>query len=236
MAKFEDLTEQKFGKLTVKDRVENNKNGSARWLCECECTNKKVVLARHLKSGKIQSCGCLQKERTSKANKKYNTYNLSGEYGIGYTLNGEEFWFDLEDYDLIKNYCWHKNKRGYIVARSLDNDNKLIRFHRLIMNPPLNTEIDHINHETWNNRKINLRIVTHSQNLMNHIIRTNNTSGESGISWKKDIDKWDVYIQENNNFIRLGYFDDFDEAVEVRKEAELEYFGEYTYNPLNYLN
>ena len=37
--------------------------------------------------------------------KKYNTYDLSGEYGIGYTSKGEEFYFDLDDYDKIKDYC-----------------------------------------------------------------------------------------------------------------------------------
>lgn len=37
-----------------------------------------------------------------------NTYDLSGEYGIGYTTKGEEFWFDLEDYDKIKSiYSGH---------------------------------------------------------------------------------------------------------------------------------
>ena len=49
--------------------------------------------------------------RSSKCNKKYNKYDLSGEYGIGWTSNtNQEFYFDLEDYDKIKDYCWIYNK------------------------------------------------------------------------------------------------------------------------------
>ena len=49
-----------------------------------------------------------------------NVYDLSGEYGIGYTLKGEEFYFDLEDYDKIKDYCWHINKK-YVCTKYKNN-------------------------------------------------------------------------------------------------------------------
>ena len=39
--------------------------------------------------------------------KKYNTYDLSGEYGIGYSNSGKEFYFDLDDYDLIKEIYYN---------------------------------------------------------------------------------------------------------------------------------
>ena len=50
--------------------------------------------------------------------KKYNTYDLTGEYGIGYTSKDEEFYFDLEDYDKIKDYCWRITMQGYVRAYS----------------------------------------------------------------------------------------------------------------------
>lgn len=56
-----DLTNQKFGKLTVIKRVEN-KGKHTYWLCQCDCGNYKEVRGSHLKSGKIQSCGCLREE------------------------------------------------------------------------------------------------------------------------------------------------------------------------------
>ena len=59
---FNDLTGQKFGRLTVIERVENAKDGQACWLCKCECGNTKRVKARDLRRGNTRSCGCLQKE------------------------------------------------------------------------------------------------------------------------------------------------------------------------------
>lgn len=79
--------------------MENDNNGNAQWLCKCNCKDENEIIVRtnYLKSGHTKSCGCLQKEKvaiTGKSNKKYNTYNLSEEYGIGYTNKGEHFYFD----------------------------------------------------------------------------------------------------------------------------------------------
>lgn len=58
MAKFEDLTGQRFGFWTVVGRAENTSYGAARWLCKCECGNTRVVKAQGLKNGTSKSCGC----------------------------------------------------------------------------------------------------------------------------------------------------------------------------------
>lgn len=71
MGKFIDLTGQKFGRLTVIERAENNKNGSSQWVCRCECGNNKVVFIGNLKNGHTTSCGCLQREQAVKANTKH---------------------------------------------------------------------------------------------------------------------------------------------------------------------
>lgn len=62
MPKALELTGQKFGRLTVVQRVENDKKGAACWLCKCDCGNEKVVQASQLKSGMTKSCGCLLRE------------------------------------------------------------------------------------------------------------------------------------------------------------------------------
>lgn len=228
-----DLTGQKFGKLTVIERRENyiTKNGTIKttWLCRCECGKEIITKGAYLRAGDTRSCGCSRQlliERLKDINKKYNTYDLTGEYGIGYTSKGEEFYFDLEDYDLIKDYCWSKNEYGYISTRL---ENRFIRMHRIIMNCPDDMEIDHIYHVNWDNRKEFLRIVTRSQNQMNVVLKSNNTSGITGVCWHSRDEKWQAYIQVNGDRIHLGSFDNFDEAVEVRKQAEEEYFGEYKY-------
>ena len=156
--------------------------------------------------------------------KQYNKYNLENEFGIGYTLKGQEFYFDLEDYDKIKDYCWHINDSGYLTSTK-----KTIRIHRLVMNCNKNEEIDHVNHNLLDNRKYNLRIVTSSQNKINRKKVSYNTSGHKGVSWDKDRNKWAVYIGLNNKLIHLGRFNNIDDAIKIRKEAEKKYFGEYNY-------
>ena len=56
---FQDLTGTKLYKLTFEKFAGRGKNGQAKWLCRCDCGNTKVVFAHHVKSGNVQSCGCL---------------------------------------------------------------------------------------------------------------------------------------------------------------------------------
>ena len=106
-----DITGQKFGRLTIigRDILTNKKD--TYWLCKCDCTKDKYisVAGYNLKNGHTQSCGCLQKEKAKQ--KKYNTYDLSREYGVGWTTSGEEFYFDLEDYDKIKEQLIEEIKK-----------------------------------------------------------------------------------------------------------------------------
>lgn len=227
MGKFKDLTGRKFGRLTVieraEDYIEPSGRHKVRWLCKCDCGNKKVVLSGNL-GRTTYSCGCLNKEMVFEKMRKYNTYNLSGEYGIGYTTKGEEFYFDLEDYDKIKDYYWYKNDQGYILSYTKD---KTLRMHKLFVEGKC---IDHINGITFDNRKNNLRIVNKSQNAMNKGLQNNNTSGATGVYWHKQSNKWIAYIQVNKKHIHLGSFDNFEDAVKARKEAEEKYFGEFSYD------
>lgn len=62
-----DITGQRFGRLVVLQRGSNGTNRHPRWECICDCGGHALVTPSHLKSGKTQSCGCLQKERSSAA-------------------------------------------------------------------------------------------------------------------------------------------------------------------------
>lgn len=158
--------------------------------------------------------------------RKHNQYDLSGEYGIGYTSNtNKPFYFDLEDYDRIKDYCWFANAYGYIASKY---NSKIIFLHKIIMDTT-DKIIDHINHNTTDNRKNNLRIVTKSQNAANHNILRNNTSGVTGVDKRID-GKWRARIRINNKIIFLGNYTDFNDAVRARKQAEEKYFGQYSYD------
>ena len=70
MSKLIDLTGQRFGLLVVIERTAN-KGKQPAWLCKCDCGNECIVIGTHLKTGHSQSCGCLQRVRTSKARKKH---------------------------------------------------------------------------------------------------------------------------------------------------------------------
>lgn len=242
MGSFKDLTGMKFGRLTVIKRVGDyimpSGEKRSRWLCKCDCGNEITIIGKRL-TGKnsTKSCGCFAKENMSKIKKKYNQYDLSGEYGIGYTLKGKEFYFDLEDYDLIRDYCWNKNKEGYIVSTD-SKTRKTILLHRLITNCPDDLMPDHIHgKETrYDNRKSNLRIVTSQQNIMNSTLSKNNTSGVTGVTWHKRDKLWQARIKVNYKYIHLGYFNSFDDAVKARKVAEEKYFGEYSYDNSQKLN
>jgi len=226
MGKLINLMGREFNRLTVIKRVENDKNKNAQWLCKCNCGSLEPIIATtgSLNSGNTQSCGCLQVERLRDTVKKYNTYDLTGKYGIGYTFKDEEFYFDLEDFDLIKDHCWHINRDGYVIFHYED---KTIFMHRLVMNCPDDMDVDHIFHKEYDNRKKELRLVNKTQNQMNKSMQSNNTSGVVGVTWDKSRDKWMAKINVYNKCINLGRFDKFDNAVRARKEAEIKYFGEY---------
>lgn len=120
MGKFQDLTGQKFGKLTViKKSSKRSTNGHVKWLCRCDCGNFHETIGHSLTHGLCTSCGCNNPFNNPKLNlskRKYNKYDLSGDYGIGFTSKGEQFYFDLEDYTLINQYCWSLSTNGYVVA------------------------------------------------------------------------------------------------------------------------
>lgn len=240
MGKINDLTGKKFGKLKVIKRGENNKCGQARWWCQCDCGNPelKLIVGVRLTNEETKSCGCLQKEVASITHSKPNKYDLSGEYGIGYTSQPDsygrnEFYFDLEDYDKIKNYSWSFS-HDYLR----DTKDRSIAMHQLILPTEYGFIAEHIHgaKSKNDNRKSNLRIATQSQNLMNTRNRSDNTSGVKGVRWRKDTNKWTAFIWVNKKHISLGCFNNFDDAVKARKEAEEKYFGEFSYEKSQTIN
>ena len=66
----EDLTGQKFGRLTVIGQADRDKRNKVRWLCECECGNMTITYGYILKEGKTKSCGCLLKDHIKKLNEE----------------------------------------------------------------------------------------------------------------------------------------------------------------------
>ena len=229
-----DLTGKKFGKLFVKGFA-YVKDGRTFWTCVCDCNPDKeiVVKGKYLTNGDTKSCGCLVLETTQQIglnNKKHNDYyQIDDIIHVKFFNCDDEFLCDVNDWEHAKNICWHKSNFGY--ARG-EIDGKLMFFHDYIfgISSETQTEIDHISGDRLDNRRCNLRLCTRKENAYNKGMYSNNTSGVTGVSWHKMYYKWCAYIQKDKKFIRLGYFDKYEDAVKARRVAEIEYFGEYLRN------
>ena len=117
---------------------------------------------------------------------------------------------------------------GYTSIRiTRDGTSKSFLAHRLAWLmaygdwPP--TNLDHVNGERADNRIGNLRLADHKINSRNTKLRHDNATGVHGVSWSKHARKWLVRITHDRVQMNLGYYIDFDEAVSVRKAAELRY-------------
>ena len=159
--------------------------------------------------------------------RKYNQYDLSGDYGIGWTTNtNEEFYFDLEDYDKIKDYCWrvYVQSDGHKTIRTRDRvTGKNIMIHHLIFGK----NCDHINRNTFDNRKSNLRTATYQENARNSSIAKNNTSGVTGVTWNQRDKCWQARIGMGYKSKSLGCFSNKDDAIVARLKGEQKYFSEF---------
>lgn len=143
------------------------------------------------------------------------------------TKDKSEFLIDIEDISLIKDKWCSVNNMGYV---QLEYKNKKVLLHRLIMNvleESINIDIDHINHNTTDNRKVNLRIASRSENKRNVLKQKNNTSGYKGVCWDRSKNKWQSGITVNNKSIFIGRFDNKLEAAQAYNKAAIKYHGEF---------
>lgn len=99
--KRRDLTGERFGRLVVigpdSDYIQPNGKHRPRWICECDCGKQKSINGEALTRGLTNSCGCLQKEQTSKAVKTHGQTNTR-LYGI---------------WCAIKRRCYHEYDPNY---------------------------------------------------------------------------------------------------------------------------
>lgn len=235
-----DMLGMKFGKLLVIEKIDERKYSGKnntpyiQWKCKCDCGQEIIVTGKSLRSGNTKSCGCLNREinaqRLSQQRKGYNDYELHENYVTMYTLKHEPFYVDLEDFDYVKDICWFIGADNYLYGKY---QNSHLKLHSYIMSryeyiDGKNYIVDHIGGDNTrnDNRKSNLRVVTFKQNAMNRKRRTDNTSGITGVSWSDNENKWVAYIGNKH----LGRFNNKNEAIQVRRQAEEEYFGEYSYN------
>lgn len=141
-------------------------------------------------------------------------------------IRGRVILIDDEDVPLLTKHKWRVSK-GYgheYIQRWAPHKHrhaKMLWFHREIMSPPDDMEIDFINGNTLDVRKQNLRIVTHQENSYNRKLQNNNSSGVPGVWWLAREQVWEAGITHEKVKYRLGSFAKFEDAVAARKNAEL---------------
>ena len=141
-----------------------------------------------------------------------------------YTSTGEvlnTFKLDIEDVPLLQNHKWRtvfkgKTKSPYLVTGHAGTQGgDQVYFHRLVLGNP-NEEIDHINRDSTDNRKVNLRISYRTQQLANTKLRCDNTQGIKGVYYIQKNNKYRTEIQCNNRHIYSPYYKTKAEAAYMR--------------------
>jgi hypothetical protein len=141
---------------------------------------------------------------------------------------GHKFLVDDDDFQMISEFVWFKDKRGYAIANTpRDKGQKTtLKMHRIILSAKPGEIIDHINGDPSDNRKENLRIVTQSQNCKNLTTkRSNNSSGYKGVSWDSRKGKWMAKITVNYKAIYLGMYENKHDAAKAYNDAAEQYHG-----------
>lgn len=134
---------------------------------------------------------------------------------------------DDEDFERLNKHKWHVEKRGsgllYVFTRM---DNKIISLHRFILKNPHNP-IDHINGDGLDNRKSNLRICSHAENMMNRKIHKNNNSGFKGVYFDSPKKKYRAKIRFHSKFYHIGYYSSAIEAARAYDTVARNFFKEF---------
>lgn len=157
---------------------------------------------------------------------------LTGRFGRGLMAIVDDI-----DYDDLIKYRWygHKSQRGNVYAinrNSIDGRKTTLRMHRVILKlPPAvfdreKREVDHIDGNTLNNKKENLRIVTHQQNCWNSKKIKDSISPYKGVCFDCRRSLWYSRIRFNGKNKFLGYFKTEKEAAHAYDKYAIEIFGE----------
>lgn len=136
---------------------------------------------------------------------------------------------DPEEYERLSKFKWHVggNKKCNTVYACSRNGKTRIKMHRLIMDAKKGEIVDHINGCGIDNRRANLRLCTHSQNMGNMQRMACGSSQFKGVSWDKVKKRWFAKITVNYKQIALGRYKNEMDAARAYDLAAKKHFGSF---------
>lgn len=155
------------------------------------------------------------------------SFSDDGRTAYGELPSGEVFVIDADMVERIKGISFYPGGKGPACKQKYIIDCNGRALHDYLYPHRSEYEIDHINLDTMDNRRCNIRYCTHQQNQMNQPLQQNNTSGVSGVSYYPPRGKFRARIKVGGHDIHLGYYDTFDDAVMARNVGIKCMFGQY---------
>jgi hypothetical protein len=168
-------------------------------------------------------------ELKSKVEHYQKIKSIEGDIAI-INIDGYDVLIDKSDIDKVMNINWVICKRPKYVIHYYHIKNrktKSLSLHRYLTNANKSDMIDHINRNTFDNRKSNLRLCNKSENACNAGKSLANKSGYKGVSWDKKKENWRAYIVKNNKQYYLGNFTNIENAYGAYCKAAEELHGEF---------
>jgi hypothetical protein len=147
---------------------------------------------------------------------------------------GQEAIVSDEDVECLNQWKWSYGSRSYACrSRSQQGRQTSVLMHRVVVERmtgeaiPEGYEVDHINGDTLDNRRENLRLVSHNQNAMNKRNQQGSKSRFKGVSWHKGERRWRAAIWLDGETVMVGRFDDEEEAARAYDAKARAAFGEF---------
>lgn len=212
MGKAIDLTGQKIGKLTIQERKREGKR--TYYYCLCECHNKVWIRSDRLKAG-TKSCGCLAKETQFKS---IDIANQSFGRLIAVKPTNE------------------RDKGGAVIWECLCKcgNTTYVPYGALVKKEVVSCgcygkEVSKNNIKKAIKKHLKIHIVegTNVPAIARKSLKSNNTSGATGVMWDKSRNKWVSSITFKKKVYHLGRYENKEDAIKIRKEAEENLFGPF---------
>ena len=163
--------------------------------------------------------------------RKIRPIRVCGDVAYVPLTQGRTAIIDAADAALVGGRNWYLFARlDTAYARASDYSGakqRTVLLHRVLMGEPEGLEVDHDDGDGLNNRRGNLRVATHSQNMRNSRISRRNTSGFKGVYFHKKAGKWASQIKFNGKKKYIGCFASPEEAHEAYCRASKELHGDF---------